>query len=52
MLHAHTAVSDPSLIILCRVPTFLGSLENVYELDQFYKYYSGETTDGSEVDDE
>jgi fructose-1,6-bisphosphatase I len=22
-----------------RVPTFLGSIENVYELDQFYKYY-------------
>jgi len=21
-----------------RVPTFLGSIENVYELDQFYKY--------------
>lgn len=25
-----------------RVPTFLGSIENVYELDQFYKYYSAE----------
>ena len=23
-----------------RVPTFLGSIENVYELDQFYQYYS------------
>jgi fructose-1,6-bisphosphatase len=22
-----------------RVPTFLGSVENVYEIDQFYKYY-------------
>jgi fructose-1,6-bisphosphatase I len=22
-----------------RVPTFLGSTENVYEVDQFYKYY-------------
>ena len=23
-----------------RVPTFLGSIENVFELDQFYRYYS------------
>lgn len=23
-----------------RIPTFLGSIENVFELDQFYKYYS------------
>ena len=23
-----------------RVPTFLGSIENVFELDQFYKYYT------------
>jgi fructose-1,6-bisphosphatase I len=23
-----------------RVPTFLGSIENVFELDQFYQYYS------------
>jgi fructose-1,6-bisphosphatase len=22
-----------------RVPTFLGSMENVFELDQFHKYY-------------
>lgn len=22
-----------------RIPTFLGSTENIYELDQFYKYY-------------
>jgi fructose-1,6-bisphosphatase I len=25
-----------------RVPTFLGSMENVFELDQFYKYYGDE----------
>ena len=25
-----------------RVPTFLGSIENVFELDQFHKYYSDE----------
>lgn len=24
-----------------RVPTFLGSVENVFELDQFHKYYGG-----------
>ena len=24
-----------------RVPTFLGSIDNVFELDQFYKYYGG-----------
>ncbi|GKY93207.1 hypothetical protein MPSEU_000288500 [Mayamaea pseudoterrestris] len=30
-----------------RVPTFLGSIENVYELDQFYKYYGdGDDEDG------
>ena len=23
-----------------RVPTFLGSIENVFELDQFYQYYT------------
>lgn len=26
-----------------RVPTFLGSVENVFELDQFHKYYGDET---------
>lgn len=26
-----------------RVPTFLGSVENVFELDQFYKYYGEES---------
>jgi fructose-1,6-bisphosphatase I len=25
-----------------RVPTFLGSIDNVYELDQFYQYYGDE----------
>mmetsp|Transcript_2213 Transcript_2213/g.2552 ORF Transcript_2213/g.2552 Transcript_2213/m.2552 type:complete len:120 (+) Transcript_2213:672-1031(+) len=25
-----------------RVPTFLGSIDNVYELDQFHQYYSDE----------
>lgn len=25
-----------------RVPTFLGSIENVFELDQFHQYYSDE----------
>ena len=25
-----------------RVPTFLGSKENVYELDQFHQYYGGD----------
>ena len=28
-----------------RVPTFLGSLENVFELDEFYKYYSDDSDD-------
>ena len=23
-----------------RVPTFLGSIENVFEMDQFHRYYS------------
>jgi fructose-1,6-bisphosphatase I len=26
-----------------RVPTFLGSTENVFELDQFYRYYGDDT---------
>ncbi len=25
-----------------RVPTFLGSIDNVYELDQFHQYYDDE----------
>ena len=25
-----------------RIPTFLGSIENVFELDQFHQYYSDE----------
>ena len=36
-----------------RVPTFLGSVENVFELDQFHKYYGGEEEveeDGDEDD--
>lgn len=28
-----------------RVPTFLGSVENVFELDQFHKYYGEEEDD-------
>jgi len=28
-----------------RVPTFLGSIENVFELDQFHEYYSDEKDD-------
>jgi fructose-1,6-bisphosphatase len=28
-----------------RVPTFLGSVENVYELDQFHQYYSDENSE-------
>lgn len=28
-----------------RVPTFLGSEENVFELDQFHRYYSDENDD-------
>ena len=30
-----------------RVPTFLGSIENVFELDQFHQYYS----DGDDTSD-
>eukprot|EP00586_Coscinodiscus_wailesii_P021934 CAMPEP_0172497660 /NCGR_PEP_ID=MMETSP1066-20121228/102974_1 /TAXON_ID=671091 /ORGANISM="Coscinodiscus wailesii, Strain CCMP2513" /LENGTH=417 /DNA_ID=CAMNT_0013270549 /DNA_START=101 /DNA_END=1354 /DNA_ORIENTATION=+ len=28
-----------------RVPTFLGSIENVFELDQFHTYYGGDDTE-------
>jgi len=31
-----------------RVPTFLGSVENVFELDQFYKYYGNDDDDEEE----
>ena len=27
-----------------RVPTFLGSQDNVFELDQFHRYYSDEAS--------
>lgn len=36
--------------IHARVPTFLGSVENVFELDQFYKYYSEDDDDESNDD--
>ena len=31
-----------------RVPTFLGSIENVFELDQFYKYYGDDEDEDHE----
>ena len=31
-----------------RVPTFLGSLDNVFELDQFFRYYGGDEEDNSD----
>jgi hypothetical protein len=34
-----------------RVPTFLGSVDNVFEIDQFYKYYS-ETQDEDDAYDD
>lgn len=30
-------------LLIYSVPTFLGSIENVFELDQFYRYYDSET---------
>jgi hypothetical protein len=39
-----------------RVPTFLGSIENVYELDQFFQYYGDadneETEEAGHDDDD
>lgn len=37
-----------------RVPTFLGSIDNVFELDQFFQYYGSDDNDKEEkeVDDE
>jgi fructose-1,6-bisphosphatase len=32
-----------------RTPAYLGSIENVYELDQFFKYYGNDEKD---VDDQ
>lgn len=34
-----------------RVPTFLGSVENVYEIDQFFRYY-GDSSDTEDMDDD
>ena len=38
-----------------RIPTYLGSIENVYELDQFFRYYgdeggSSDSSDGANSD--
>lgn len=35
-----------------RVPTYLGSIENVFEIDQFFRYYSDEGEDGGGQDTE
>lgn len=35
-----------------RVPTYLGSTENVYELDQFFRYYGDEEAGESDTDSE
>jgi len=45
--HERTFAHNEMSLCLCiqRVPTFLGSIENVFELDQFYKYYSDESED-------
>ena len=40
-IDAHEAAKG----IHVRVPTFLGSVENVFELDQFHKYYGEEEED-------
>lgn len=34
-----------------RTPVFLGSVENVFELDQFYKYYGDEKSKEERQDD-
>jgi fructose-1,6-bisphosphatase I len=34
-----------------RVPTFLGSLDNVYELDQFFQYYGEDADEGNAESD-
>ena len=36
---------------LNRVPTFLGSIENVFELDQFYQYYGGDESEKKKKDE-
>jgi len=35
-----------------RTPVFLGSVENVYELDQFFQYYSDDDEDGDDKDEQ
>ena len=40
-----------STFLSLRVPTFLGSIENVFELDQFYKYYGGDASEKREEDE-
>mmetsp|Transcript_73348 Transcript_73348/g.206003 ORF Transcript_73348/g.206003 Transcript_73348/m.206003 type:complete len:118 (-) Transcript_73348:61-414(-) len=34
-----------------RTPVFLGSVENVYELDQFFQYYGDDSDDDSYAED-
>jgi fructose-1,6-bisphosphatase I len=36
--HCRILDVDPTAVHM-RVPTFLGSIDNVYELDQFHQYY-------------
>ena len=31
-----------------RIPTFIGSIENVYELDQFFEYYGSDEMESPE----
>lgn len=33
-----------------RVPTYLGSVENVFEMDQFYKYYGESYANGEDTE--
>jgi hypothetical protein len=39
MFVLYTMTKKYRLSIFTRIPTFLGSTENVFELDQFYRYY-------------
>jgi hypothetical protein len=41
----------PPSLCSSRVPTFLGSIENVFELDQFYQYYSDDDATTAANDD-
>jgi hypothetical protein len=49
--HFFCSTLKPPSLCSSRVPTFLGSIENVFELDQFYQYYGDDDATTAANDD-